>query len=89
MADENKAPSFAEFFAAKLGDRSGVEGAAGGGTPLAHVRLFQRRVSGPIVGAISPASDRGDRRPSSGRRQGAKGCACDGKRSVSGLRKAR
>jgi hypothetical protein len=70
-------PSFLEILGKRLAqpnDRRGVDGSSEP-APLARVR-----VSTPV---FSPS--RGDR--SAGRRTGSKGCACDGKRSLSTVRK--
>ncbi len=70
----NSAPTtFLEAFARRLG--SGGRGVAGGGDPGS--RVF--RVSAPTFAHASRAP--------SGKRKGADGCACDGKRRVSSLRK--
>lgn len=79
----NGSSNFLEAFAARLraGDRSGVD------SSTTEVRSL--RSSGPVLGRISPTSDRRIGNRSSGKRAGAGPCACDGKRTVSPLRKAR
>jgi hypothetical protein len=80
--------TFLETFAKRLqgaGDRRGVEsdrddplGLLGLGEPLVRTRLAPAAAPG--------AGGRRNHYAGSGARAGAKGCACDGKRSVSVLR---
>jgi hypothetical protein len=92
MSDASSPPSFLEALAARLAGRGGGRGVAsdlGSGSGAAVGSTLGPAPARRFRITTSPAGDRSYRPASPSGSRGAKGCACDGRRKVPGLRKGR